>query len=36
MVNLTWLNIDFVRVLELAAEIGRVVIALDFRAPPPE
>ncbi|KAK3048972.1 hypothetical protein LTR09_009626 [Extremus antarcticus] len=36
MVNLTWLNIDFVRVLELAAEFGRVVIALDFRPPPPE
>ena len=35
MINLTWLNIDFIRVLELVNELGRVFIALDFRQPPP-
>jgi hypothetical protein len=36
MVDLSFLNISFVRTLEIAAEIGRVFIALDFKPPPPE
>ena len=36
MVNLSFLNIDFVRVLEIASEFGRVTLAVSFRPPPPE
>lgn len=36
MVSLTWLNIDFIQTLEIVAEFGRILLALDFRPPPPE
>lgn len=36
MPSLAFLNISFVRTLEIVNEIGRVVIALGFRNPPPE
>lgn len=36
MPSLAFLNIPFPRILELVNELGRVIIALGWRAPPPE